>query len=197
MLPVITLDFAALCGLDNGDFFGRERIQIRAQTYAFDAQKVLRVGTVATFLSRLVADGFARHPLKTPVLICYSATASLVMLHVCSRRRVRLSWLQRATELESAPTHVPPQAIPCLWWNGSDLTRLHPLPAGELPKHPRVEDFGNPLGVVSEQVPRKQWEQLRMDIWNTDYAPVPMQETETSEGIVLKHAFFRVEEEAW
>lgn len=54
------------------------------------------------------------------------------MLHVCSRRRVRLSWLQRATELETKATHVLPQAIPYLWWNGADLTRLHPLPAGEL-----------------------------------------------------------------
>jgi len=75
---------------------------------------------------------------------------------------------------------------------------LHPLPAGESPAHPRVEDFGNPFGLVSEQVPRKQWKQLRVDIWNTDYAPVPMEETQTlSDGIVLHHAFYPVAEEAW
>jgi len=45
MLPVINLDFAALCGLHSGDFFGAERIGIRAQTYAFANDKLPTIGT--------------------------------------------------------------------------------------------------------------------------------------------------------
>lgn len=181
MLPVITLDFAALCGLNSGDFFGPERIGIRAQTYAFADDKLPTMGTLDAYFSRLVAGGLARRTVKTPVLICYAATPSFVALHVCSRRRARLSYLQRSTALETGMVPLSPQAMPYLWWNGAHLTRLHPLPAGESPAHPRVEDFGNPFGLVSEQVPRKQWKQLRVDIWNTDYAPVPMEETQTLE----------------
>lgn len=196
MLPIVEPDFAALCGIE-GDFFGAERRQIRAQTYAFDPQKLPRIGTLDSHFCGLVARGFARRPLKSPVLICYAAMPDFVMLHVCSRRRVRLSWLQRATELETKVTHVAPHTTPFLLWNGADLTRLHPLPVGESPHAPRVEDFGNPFGVVSERVPRAQWKRLRANLWNTDYSPVPMEEEETiSEGVVLKHVFFRVAEEA-
>ncbi len=42
MLPIIESDFAALCGLQSGDFFGKERIQIRAQTYALSAPTATR-----------------------------------------------------------------------------------------------------------------------------------------------------------
>jgi len=115
MLPVINLDFAALCGLDCGDFFGAERIGIRAQTYAFGNDKLPTIGTLDSYFSRLVAWGLARHPVKTPVLICYAATPTFVALHVCSRRRARLGFLQRATALETKATHLMPQAMPYLW----------------------------------------------------------------------------------
>ena len=199
MLPVIDLDFAALCGMDGADFFGLDRARIVAHTHVFDAARLPTIGTVDYHLRRQLARGLARRPLKSPLLLCYAATTSVVLLHVGARRAARLSWLATSPGwLESGASRVTPQAAPYAWWNGTELTRLHPLPDGESPRSPRVEDFGNPFGLVSEKVPRAHWNRLRADIWQTDYSPVPMEETETfSDGLSLKHAYFRVAGEAW
>lgn len=199
MLPLIKLDLTELCCLGNDE--GRCVI-ISQNTYyvavKVEAAAASQGNNIDRFFTKAILAGMAINRVKGPLVFWFAPLQGLFLLSFTDKRLKSKCWwrLDIPGYYEQGQAPLPQHAAPFIYYDGSNIYRIYPLPNDfETDKH-YLSDFCGMGGLYVGETDEDMYEYVRTNpVEKYDYSIVPRENEEiltiNGKKHVLLHAFWR------